>query len=69
LLEQDQAKLDAQYGVFVGLACRDDPGEACDDFCGQERADDLSPLWLADAWPACPCCGRAMQLVAPLTKN
>jgi hypothetical protein len=37
--------------------------------CRWKFAGELPPLWLADAWPACRCCGRPVQLLAPLTAS
>jgi hypothetical protein len=52
-------------GVFVCLACRDEPGDDCGDTCAMSFVHELPPVW-DDFWPTCSCCGREAQLVTPL---
>lgn len=58
----------AEYGVFVCESCRDNPGETCDDFCGEEWPAEL-PSLDDDFWPACSHCDTWASLVAPLTRG
>lgn len=55
------------YGVFVCETCRDNPSETCNDFCGDEWADEL-PSLADDFWPVCRCCRSWAYLVAPLVR-
>ena len=66
-IQPSSAPHGAQYGVFVCSACRDDPGEECGDYCGQEFADAIPSLSTGyDMWPPCGCCGQRVQLVVLL---
>jgi hypothetical protein len=55
-----------RYGVFVCLACRDEPSDECGDSCGTPWPDYMPPMDCEEFWPLCGCCDAPAQLVAPL---
>ena len=53
-----------EAGVYFCVACRENPGDACNDYCEMEQVRELSPLDFPN--PACGCCGQAMRLARRL---
>jgi hypothetical protein len=57
-----------QAGVYICVSCRDNPDDACGDYCEMEQLRELLPLGLIDGYPACDCCGKTMHLLRPLVE-
>jgi hypothetical protein len=52
------------HALYVCPECRDEPGDDCSDYCAMRFAAELPPM--GEPLPACPCCGKLVQLGTPL---
>lgn len=53
-----------EAGAYTCTGCRDNPGDACSDYCEVEQLRELPPLDHPN--PSCECCGGMMFLARRL---